>query len=188
MSRLLHFRFTFAVVGLIALVAGAYLENVWLTWPGVIAAGASDAIGLMQARARFNLPIERAYRGGAEWLPALGVAAYQPYALMLAVAVVLYALFASGMQTVSFARGVPLKLNSGETLRRVLTSVASLTLLTIPISTLGGFDPAAWLGSTPKAVCVVSAAVVALAGMRALVDMLISVKVEPGQAAQNVDT
>ena len=186
--RLLHFRFTFAVIGVAALLAGAYFETVWLAGPGAVAAGVSDAVGLLQARSRFNLPMDRAWRGAAEWLPALGVAAYQPYALMLTVAVVLYALFASGMQTVSMARGVPLKLYSGETLRRVLTSAASLALLTLPFTAMGGFDLSAWLGSTPRALCVVSAAVGLLAGMRALTDMLISVKVGPARVAQNVDT
>ncbi|MCB9895548.1 MAG: hypothetical protein H6839_13960 [Planctomycetes bacterium] len=187
-SRLLHFRFTFALLGVVALLAGAYLETVWLAGPGAVVAGVSDAIGLMQARARFSMPLDRTFRGAAEWLPALGVAAYQPYALMLAVAVVLYALFASGMQTVSLARGTPLKLSSGETLRRILTSFANLVLLTLPFTAMGGFDLGATLGSTPQALCVVCGAVGLLAGMRALLDMLISVKVGPATAAPNVDT
>ena len=180
------------MIGLIALLAGAVLEARWLAGAGVFSAGASDVLGLLQARTRFNLPVERAWRGAAEWLPALGVAAYHPYALLACVSIVLFALFASGMQTVSLARGVPLKMNSGETLRRILTSLSSLLLLTIPLGMVIDFDFSAWAGSTPHALAVVAGAVVALAGVRALLDMLISVKLgsQPGKTppSPNVDT
>ena len=176
LSRLLHLRLAFALVGLLALLAAALLEAAWLAGPGVVAAAASDLVGLLQARVRFGLPVERAFRGAAEALPALGVAAFEPYAMGLAVLVIMYALVASGLQTLATARGVAPSRNATETLRRALTCVASLAVLGVPLAATTGFDLPGRLGFSSRMVALVAAAVVLLAGTVALVDSLISVK------------
>lgn len=176
LNRLLQFRLAFAVVGVLALLAGAALESVWLTGPGVAAAAVSDLIGLLQARMRFGLPLERAYRGAAEALPALGVAAFEPFAMGLAVLVILYALLASGLQTLATARGAAPSRNATETLRRVATCLASLAVLVLPIAATTGFDLHGRLGATPRLVAILAAALMLLAGTVALLDSLISVK------------
>jgi hypothetical protein len=130
--RLLHLRFTIAVLGCAALLAGAWLENIWLAGPGAAAAAISDLVGILQARARFPLPSDRGLRGAAEGLPAIGLTAFEPAAIGLTLAVVIYALMANGIHTVSVSRGAGLTLNGGETLRRVVTSLADIALLAVP--------------------------------------------------------
>ncbi|MCZ7607160.1 MAG: hypothetical protein M5U25_14045 [Planctomycetota bacterium] len=176
LNRLLQFRLAFAVMGLIALLAGALFETVWLAGPGVVAAAVSDLIGLLQARMRFGLPVERAFRGAAEALPALGVAAFEPFAMGLVVLVVVYALFASGLQTLATARGVAPSRHATETLRRVATCLASLAVLGLPIAAAIGFDLQGRVGVSSRMVALLAAALVLLSGTVALLDSLISVK------------
>jgi hypothetical protein len=176
LNRLLQFRLAFAAVGVLALLAGALSESVWLAGPGVAAAAAADLIGLLQARMRFGLPVERAFRGAAEALPALGVAAFEPFAMGLAVMVILYALIASGLQTLATARGVAPSRKATETLRRALTCAASLAVLSLPLAATTGFDLHGRLGVSSRLVATLAAALVLLAGTVALLDSLISVK------------
>lgn len=184
-TRLLHFRLTFAVLGVIALLAGAVIENVWLVGPGVVALVVSEVIGLAQSRVRFDLPIERTYRGAAESLPALGVAAFAPYAIGITLAVVVFALMANGMDTVKRAQGRGAERRTSETLRRVVTSIASVSLLWIPLAATTDFDLGIHAGLDSSLVIVVAFVAASLVGTIALLDSLISVK---GANAANIDT
>jgi len=170
-SRLLHFRLTFATIAMLAMFAGALLETVWLIVPGVAAAAVSEVMGLVQSRVRFPSPLERSLRGASESIPALGVAAFEPWAIGVTVAVVIYVLMANGMNTIMVARNAEPKRYPGETLRRWLTALATLSLLWIPLSATTDLNVGVMLQTTPPAMAVVAAAVVALAGMRALLDM-----------------
>ena len=184
-TRLLHFRLTFAALSLIALLLAALMENAWLAGPGVIAAVVSELIGLVQSRTRFDLPVERTFRGGAESLPALGVAAFEPYAIGVTVAVVVFALMANGMDTVKRAQGRGSERRMSETLRRVVTSLATASLLWMPLAATTDFDLGARAGLDSHLVIGVAFVAVGLAGTIALLDSLISVK---GANAGNVDT
>lgn len=175
-SRLLHFRLTFATIAVIALLGGAFLETVWLAAPGVAAAAVSDAIGLMQSRVRFALPVERAFRGASESLPAVGVAAFEPWAIGVVVAVVIYALMTNGLQTISVARGQTGRRNTGETLRRVITGAAVLSLLWIPLSRTTALDLAGVVRTSADSWAVIASVVVALACMRALLDQYLGIR------------
>jgi hypothetical protein len=177
-SRILHFRIAFAAIAVATLVGGALAESVWLAAPGVAAALVSEGLGLAQARARFREPVERALRGGAESLPAVGVAAYEPWALGVTVAIVVYALLANGFRTVMTARGVTTDLQRGETLRRVLCSMAGISLLWIPLDATTNLYLGGRLGTSPAAMAVVASAIAALAGARALLDMWLSLRGE----------
>lgn len=174
--RLLHFRFTFAVLAMLALLCGAWFESVWLAAPGVAAACVSEAIALVQMRTRFAKPVERSLRGAAEALPAVGVAAYDPWALGVTVGVVLFALMANGMMTVAAARGAPPGSQPGETLRRLLTAMAGLMILAIPLAVTSSLNLPAELGTDARSVVLVATAVVMLAGLRALLDMALSAR------------
>lgn len=191
-NRLLHFRVTFAGLAVIAFLAGAWMESVWLTAPGAAAAGVSDLIGLLQSRARFNLPVNRAFRGGAESLPALGVAAFEPFAIGLTVAVVIFALMANGMDTVKLAKDRNSELRTSETVRRVLTGLASLSLLWIPLAATSDLKLGADFGLSGWAAAGIAFLVAGGAGSLALFDSLISVKVASRKTsdvrARNVDT
>jgi hypothetical protein len=184
--RLLHFRFTFAVLGFAAMLMGVLLETIWLAGPGAVAAAVSDLIGILQARARFPMPADRALRGAAEALPALGVTAYEPAAIGITIAVVIYALMANGIQTVSLARGSNLTLSAGETLRRVLTSIASLMVLTVPLAVTANLDLPGRVGLSSLATAGVGLGLAALGGAVSLAIMWWSV----GQtrSSPNVDT
>ncbi|MBZ0136402.1 MAG: hypothetical protein K8I27_08535 [Planctomycetes bacterium] len=175
-SRLLHFRLTFATIAMLALISGALLETVWLVAPGAAAAAASDIIGLLQSRVRFALPVERAFRGASESLPAIGLAAFEPWAIGVAIAVVIHALIANGLHTISVARGQPLKRNTGETLRQLLTAAAGLSLLWIPVSATTSLDIVGVVGTSPPGWAVIASVVVALAGMRALLDQYLGIR------------
>jgi hypothetical protein len=184
--RLLHFRFTFAVLGLAALLSGALLETIWLAGPGAVAAAVSDLIGIVQARARFPMPADRALRGAAEALPALGMTAFEPAAIGITVAVVIYALMANGIQTVSLSRGTNLTLTMGETLRRVLTSAGSLLVLAVPLAAIANVDLPGRMKLSSLTVAAIGCGLAALGGIVSLVIMWRSV----GQtrSAPNVDT
>ena len=176
MSRLLHFRFTFATIAMLALIGGALLETVWLAAPGAAAAAASDLIGLFQSRVRFALPAERAFRGASESLPAIGVAAFEPWAIGVAIAVVIYALMANGMNTIMVARKAEPERYRGETLRRWLTTLATGCVLWIPISATTNLDVGAELNTTPVAIAFTAMAIAGLAGFNALLDMYIQIR------------
>lgn len=182
--RLLHFRFTFAVIGCAALLAGAWLDSIWLAGPGVAAAAVSELIGILQARARFPLASDRGLRGAAEGLPALGLTAFEPAAIWLTIAVVIYALMANGVQTVSVSRGAGLTFSFGETLRRVVTSLSSLVVLALPFAATGHLLLPARL--TSLEVALVASGVAGLAGAFALTLMWRSIG--KGAPAPNVDT
>lgn len=191
-TRLLHFRFAFAVLALAALIAGALLETVWLAGPGAVAAAISDVMGLMQARSRFNLPIERAMRSAAEALPALAVTAFEPWAIGVTVSLVVFTLLANGMNTISVAKGRNRGRQPMETMRRLLTAPASLLLLCIPLRATSHIDLLAHLRLSARGAVTVSFLVVTAAGILALSGMLISVKSRKGESAPatapNVDT
>jgi hypothetical protein len=184
--RLLHFRFTFALLGCAALLAGALLETVWLAGPGVVAAAVSDVVGILQARARFPLPADRALRGAAEALPALGVAALEPAAIGITIAVVIYALMANGIHTAGVARGANVSAGFGETMRRVLTSAASLMVLALPLAATSNLDLAARAQLSSLAVAGIGFGLAALGGLVSLITMWRSVG--RGQTAPNIDT
>jgi hypothetical protein len=182
--RLLHFRFTFALIGFAAIIAGALLETVWLAGPGVAAAGFSDLVGILQARARFPLPADRALRGAAEGLPALAVAAFQPAAIGVTVVVVVFALMANGIHTVSVSRGISARLNGAETARRVATSVASLLVLSLPLAASSQFDLPGLMGLSSLQLAGIGIGLASLASVIALVHMWM----QSGRSAPNVDT
>jgi hypothetical protein len=171
--RLLHFRVTFAVIGCVALLAGAWLDSIWLAGPGAAAAAISDLVGLLQARARFPLASDRGLRGASEGLPAIGLTAFEPAAIGITVAVVIFALMANGVHTVSVSRGAPVRLNFAETLRRVVTSLADIGALALPLVATGHLTLPARLSST--GVAVAAAGIVGLAGVLALTVMWLSI-------------
>jgi hypothetical protein len=187
--RLLHFRITFAVLGLGALLGGAWLGHAWLAGPGVCAAAVSDLIGISLARARFPLPADRTLRGAAEALPALGVAAFEPLAIGITVVVIIHALMAAGVQTVSVARGVNLTSTGAETMRRVVTSLASMAALSVPLAVTTRWSLPRLLQMPGWMMVVCLFALVTLAGFVALGVMWWSVR-SGGKSglAQNVDT
>lgn len=176
MSRLLHFRFTFATIAILALFAGALLETVWLAAPGAVAAAISDIVGVAQSRVRFALPADRAFRGASESLPAIGVAAFEPWAIGVAVVIVIYTLMANGLNTIMVARKAEPKRYPGETLRRLLCALAGVALLWIPIQATTDFDIATLLYTNATAMAVVASAVAGLAGMRSLLDMYLHIR------------
>jgi hypothetical protein len=188
-TRLLHFRLAFALLAVVALVSGALLETVWLAGPGAVAAAISDLIGLLQARARFNLPVERAFRGASEALPALGVAAFEPYAMGVTIAVVIFALMANGMETVKLASRRDGSRQTGEMLRRLLTALAGLSLLWIPVEATSDFSLGSQLGVSAWLAAGIAFLVAGGGGLIAVADSLISVKGKgEGSSAPNVDT
>lgn len=180
---MLHFRFTFAVLGCAALITGALLETIWLAAPGAVAAAVSDLIGILQARARFPMPADRALRGAAEALPALGVTAFEPAAIGITIAVVIYALMANGIQTVSLSRGATLTLTFGETLRRVLTSAGSMLVLTLALAATANFNLPGMLGLSSLAVAAAGFGLASAGGVISLVIMWLQTRPAP-----NVDT
>lgn len=187
--RLLHYRFTFALAGAAALCAGAWLGMAWLAVAGVAAAAIAELAGVVQARVRFPEPLSRLLRGGAEALPAIGVAAFEPFALGLAVVIVLYAVMAAGMETVSSARGVTLGYIRGETTRRVLTAFCSLSLLAIPALAVAGQPVRGLLATGPRSFAALLTGVVLLACLRGLLDIALEIRrVGRRSAGPNVDS
>jgi hypothetical protein len=171
------------VLGCAALLAGAWLESIWLAGPGAAAAAISDIVGILQSRARFPLAADRTLRGAAEGLPALGLTAFEPAAIGITLAVVIYALMANGIHTVSLSRGTNLSLSGAETLRRVLTSLAGLGALALPFVATGHLVLPARL--TSLNIAAAAACVAALAGTVSLLVMWLAVGKAP---APNVDT
>lgn len=176
MSRLLHFRFTFAIIAMPALIGSALLETVWLAVPGAAAAAVSDILGLVQSRVRFTLPAERAFRGASESMPAIGIAAFEPWAISVTIAVVIYTLMANGMNTIMVARNAEPKRYPGETLRRWLTALAGLLLLCVPVAATTTVNLAALLETNLTALAVAAGALATLAGLRALLDMYLHIR------------
>lgn len=174
--RLLNFRVTFAVVAVGAMLSGAIEQVAWLAVPGAVAGGIAEVIGVLQSRARFDLPTSRALRGAGEFLPSIGVAAFEPLALGVTVAVVSYTIAANGMETVARSRGISLERTGGETMRRVLGGLAGLMLLTIPVASTTTFSFAREVGSSPTAIVAVVFAVTVLGCVRSLVDMALELR------------
>jgi hypothetical protein len=185
----LHFRVTFAVLGVLALLAGGLFETLWLAGSGALAAAASDVIGVLQSRVRFPEPASRMLRGASEALPSLGVAAHEPFAIGVAVVVVVYAVMIAGLETVCTSRGMTLGYIKGETTRRVLTSACSLALLFIPLMIALGRPVQGVIGRDPRTVAAVVVVLVALVGMRGLLDFALEIR-RTGRmiSGQNVDT
>jgi hypothetical protein len=175
-ARLLNFRVTFAVVAVFAMLAGAVEQTAWLAAPGAAAAAISDFTGILQCRMRFDLPTARALRGAAEFLPPIGVAAFEPLAIGVTVVLVSFALAANGMSTVARARGLRLKRTSGETLRRFISGIGGLLLLTIPVAATTSFSFSQRVGSNDRTLVAVVFAVVLLAALRALLDMALELR------------
>jgi len=170
---------------MLALLCGGISGAAGLAVAGAVLAAAADLIGVLQARSRHGTPAERGMRGAAEAAPAIGMAAYQPAAIGLTIVVVLYALLASGIQTVGAARGVPLPMTWGESLRRILTSVACTAALAVPLA--GG----GWLslrGVEPRGLLAWLITAAAAAGAAALVEMWTKIGLAGNAApAPNVD-
>ncbi len=187
--RTLHFRFTFAVLGLLALIAGALLDSTWLAGSGAATAGVSDLMGLARARMRHPEPLLRLLRATCEALPSIGVAAYEPLAIGVAVAVVLYALMAAGLETVSVSRGLTLGNVRGETTRRVMSALCSLAVLGIPAVLVWGRTPQSLLGRDSRTVAAVVVSVAMLVALRGMLDVALEVRAAGKRArAQNVDS
>lgn len=174
--RLLHYRFAFALCGAVALVVAGPAQIFWLAVAGAATAGVSECIGIAQSRVRFPEPLSRVWRGSAEALPAVGVAAFEPYALGLAVVVILFALFASGMRTVSQSRGLMLGQIPGETLRRVLTAFCSLSLLAIPVLRALEKPVHGWMAPDARSLAMLMTAVAALVSLRVLLDIALEIR------------
>lgn len=187
--RILHFRVTFAVLGLLALMAGALLDTTWLAGSGAAAAAVSDLIGIARARVRHPEPLLRLLRATCEALPSIGVAAYEPLAIGVAVAVVLYALMAAGLETVSVSRGLTLGNVRGETSRRVTSALCSMALLGIPAALAWGRTPQSLIGRDAGTVAAVVVSVAILVALRGMLDVALEVRAAGKRAtAQNVDS
>jgi hypothetical protein len=187
--RLLHYRFVFALLGALALLAGGLFAVPWFAAAGAIAALTSEGAAIAQSRRRFPQPLPRVLRGAAEAFPAIGVAAFQPYAIGVAVIVVVYALLASGMQTVSTSRGLMLGHIRGETLRRVLTAGCSGALLLIPLSYAFEFELESLTGMREQSLALFIVALVLIVSLRGLLDIGLEIRQAGRRAAgRNVDS
>jgi hypothetical protein len=187
--RTLQFRVAFATLGVIALLLGALLDVLWLAGAGALAAGVSDVTGILQAHRRFPEPAMRTLRGACEALPALGVAAFEPGAINIAVVVVVYAVMAAGMATVCESRSLTLGHIRGETTRRVLTRLCSLCALGIPVLGVLGQSPKSLLGRDSASIVVVIVAVATLVSVRGLLDIALEIRrAGSSKPVQNVDT
>lgn len=158
------------------MVAGTLLAQGWLAFAGAVSAGVSEGMALALCTQRYRTPGARTLRGAAEALPALGISAFDPWALGITVTIVVYMLLANGLSTVGTSRGLELRRTSGETLRRVITALAGLLVLAVPVSTVTGWNLAGELSSTNRELIVVAIALVAIAGVRALTDMSLELR------------
>jgi hypothetical protein len=173
---MLKLRLIAAVLGAGLLVPGLSLGWLWLAIPGVVAIAAAEAIGLRQLRTTLQEPRDRILRTLAEMLPSIGAAAAAPVALGVAMCVAVFAVTASGLDTVAVSRGTPFTRRPGETLRRVFTGGASLFLAVIVTLELAEVDLAEAVGAELGALVWVAVAVVALVSVRALTDLALELR------------
>jgi hypothetical protein len=177
--RMLNFRIAFAVIGAAALAVGVALELPWLVIAGAAAVFASEGIGLRQFQEPLNEPLPRLLRTLAEVAPAVGVAALAPNALFGAVFVAVYAVTASGIDTVAVSRGTPLSRRPGEPLRRVFTSLGNLVLVLVALLPAIGQSVESATGAEPDAVVWMGVAIIALVSVRAITDLALELRRTP---------
>ncbi len=176
-------------MGVLALLAGAQFGVAWLAGAGALTAGVSDVIGMLQARRRFPDPALRTVRGACEALPSIGVAAFEPLAIGIAVVVIVYALMAAGMATVCESRRLVLGPIRGETMRRALISLCSLAALSLPAASLFGQSVPSLLGRDSATIVVLLVGAATLVSARGLLDIALEIRrAGSGNRVRNVDT
>lgn len=181
--RVLHFRIAFALVASFALAAGGLADIPALVAAGCAGALASEAVAIARVMDRSPEPLARLLRAASEALPAAGVAAFEPLAMGVAAAVVLYAAMAAGLETVSVSRGLTLGPVRGEVTRRLLTSACSLSVLAVPLLPLFGQSVKGLAGREQGALVGVVVALALLVSLRGLMDVALEVR-NAGKRAQ----
>jgi hypothetical protein len=173
---MLKLRLMAVMIGVGLLIPGLALAWLWLAVAGVAFIAVGEGIGLRQLSEPLQAPRDRILRTLAEMLPSIGAATAAPVALGVAVTVAVFAVTASGIDTVAVSRDMPITRRPGETLRRLFTALAGLFLAFVVTLESAGVDVAGALNTEPSAVVWVAVAVVALVSVRALTDLALELR------------
>ena len=169
-----------AAAGVVALLLAAFLGAPmapgWLIVPGVFLLVLSEGVGLGQLGVTQLRPKDRLLQGIGEALPAIGVAAFAPVAIVTTVGVVVFALLANGVGTVLTARGRPVHHAPSETMRRLFLTAANLGLLLVPLNAAYFVSVQSMLGVPTRGLVLICVTVTLLACSRTGLDLAMALR------------
>lgn len=174
--KLLLARSFIAFTGAALLAAAHIFDRREALWAALALLVLAEVLALAGLRTRCEGAGTRALLGMSESVCGIGVSLIEPAAILVALALVVHSVVASGIATVSLSLGKPLAEPRGEFMRRLLSIAANSGLCVIVLQATGAVDSRKALELGARDLALLCMALVIIGSSRALADLALNAR------------